>query len=356
MRPAFQAGKENIMNRNLLVGCLVVIVFAFACNMPAGLLPVPADLAPAPGLQTPTVSVPEAAGSTATAAVPASPTATLTQTPTQAPTSTATNTPIPCNVVEFVADVTIPDNTAVGLNNDFMKVWKLRNAGSCSWTADYKIVFDSGDQMGAPASGQFTNETIDPGETVDIHAILTAPSQPGTYTGYWKLQEPGGATFGLSSGPFWVRINAVAVAIQQNQWPLVRQGDTGPVVRAVQYLLLAHGENLQVDGIFGPITKARVQSFQHDHGLHVDGIVGPETWPQLIIQVNQGDHGPAVRAVQVILKQKIGVGLDVDGIFGPQTRAAVMSFQNYWGLAKDGIVGPNTWRQLVDPEVGLYDQ
>ena len=36
-----------------------------------------------------------------------------------------------------------------------------------------------------------------------------------------------------------------------------------------------------------------------------------------------------------------------DGIFGSQTKAAVMSFQHDNGLEEDGIIGPETWRVLV---------
>jgi hypothetical protein len=53
------------------------------------------------------------------------------------------------------------------------------------------------------------------------------------------------------------------------------------------------------------------------------------------------DKGEAVRAVQ----QRLG-GLDVDGYFGPSTRAAVRAFQREHGLEVDGLVGPNTWSAL----------
>ncbi|WP_344870154.1 peptidoglycan-binding domain-containing protein, partial [Deinococcus aetherius] len=41
------------------------------------------------------------------------------------------------------------------------------------------------------------------------------------------------------------------------------------------------------------------------------------------------------------------LGVTADGQFGPQTKSAVVSFQQSRGLTADGIVGPNTWRELV---------
>ncbi len=49
-----------------------------------------------------------------------------------------------------------------------------------------------------------------------------------------------------------------------------------------------------------------------------------------------GSRGPAVKKVQ----QRLGIA--VDGIFGPQTRAAVRAFQKRNHLLVDGIVGPQT--------------
>jgi len=37
----------------------------------------------------------------------------------------------------------------------------------------------------------------------------------------------------------------------------------------------------------------------------------------------------------------------VDGIFGTNTRAAVVAFQNLFGLTADGIIGPITWDAIV---------
>src|SRR5687768_11932989 len=53
-----------------------------------------------------------------------------------------------------------------------------------------------------------------------------------------------------------------------------------------------------------------------------------------------------VRPLQQLLRAR-GHAVAVDGIFGPNTEAAVKTFQAAKGLAADGIVGPQTWPRLV---------
>ena len=43
----------------------------------------------------------------------------------------------------------------------------------------------------------------------------------------------------------------------------------------------------------------------------------------------------------------------LDGIFGTQTRNAVINYQRSRGLTVDGIVGCNTWRSLQNEVVGM---
>jgi hypothetical protein len=137
-------------------------------------------------------------------------------TPTPAPPTVppASVTPSkPCNAAQFVSDVNYPDNTAVTLEEDFTKTWRLKNVGTCTWTSGYKVVFDSGDRMDAPSSQSFTSGSIDPGETVDISVDLTAPDDSGTYQGNFRLKEPGGVLFGIgpsATGVFWVKVKAVS--------------------------------------------------------------------------------------------------------------------------------------------------
>jgi peptidoglycan hydrolase-like protein with peptidoglycan-binding domain len=42
----------------------------------------------------------------------------------------------------------------------------------------------------------------------------------------------------------------------------------------------------------------------------------------------------------------------LDGVFGTQTRNAVLQYQRNVGLAADGIIGCNTWRSLQERVVG----
>lgn len=139
-------------------------------------------------------------------------------------------------------------------------------------------------------------------------------------------------------------------------WPQQQQGSTGEDVKTVQYLVTAHGHSTGVDGVFGPQTKAAVEGFQSSRGLAADGIVGPQTWSQLIIQVQQGSTGDAVRAVQSQIHGRGDGGhIAIDGSFGPDTNDAVRAFQSLLGLSVDGIVGPQTWIHLVNGYLSAPD-
>ena len=64
--------------------------------------------------------------------------------------------------------------------------------------------------------------------------------------------------------------------------PTIMEGATGATVRWAQTLLRRTLSFNETEGIFGPVTKAAVEQFQHDNSITVDGIVGPVTWGKLL--------------------------------------------------------------------------
>ncbi len=105
-------------------------------------------------------------------------------------------------------DVTIPDDTKLRPGEQFTKVWRLQNVGSCPWTSDYNLVWFSGEQLGASLSIPLSGNTA-PGESADLSVEMKAPATEGTYQSWWKLRNPAGELFGIgpnSDSSFWVRI------------------------------------------------------------------------------------------------------------------------------------------------------
>jgi peptidoglycan hydrolase-like protein with peptidoglycan-binding domain len=130
-------------------------------------------------------------------------------------------------------------------------------------------------------------------------------------------------------------------------WTTLRPGDQGERVRALQYLLRAHGDTLTPDASFGAITATAVRNFQASTHADSDGVAGPQTWNQLALQLTRGASGEAVKAVQNQLNANgIPVGV-VDGQFGPATESGVRTFQSRSGLPGDGIVDPRTLARLT---------
>ncbi len=77
-----------------------------------------------------------------------------------------------------------------------------------------------------------------------------------------------------------------------------------------------------------------------------------------MIWVKRGSVGREVVDVQTRLLRlgyELGV-TGVDGIFGPETERAVILFQRKRGREDDGIVGPETWGEMVDASYRLGDR
>ena len=74
-----------------------------------------------------------------------------------------------------------------------------------------------------------------------------------------------------------------------NTMPLVKDGSSGYAVSQLQQMLnkvsYRNQKKLDVDGSFGPATKAQVIFYQMDRGLDPDGEVGPKTWGRLFEDV-----------------------------------------------------------------------
>ncbi|MDR3344684.1 MAG: peptidoglycan-binding protein [Oscillospiraceae bacterium] len=164
---------------------------------------------------------------------------------------------------------------------------------------------------------------------------------------------------------------------------VLREGDTGQEVQVIQYYLDFISEfNLNippvnVDGIYGPRTRAAVLAFQAQYGLAQDGIVGHGTWNRMqtaysvILNslpaeyltysslyypgyfITLGASGKVVEQIQTYLTAIANVyksvpAVSIDGSFGARTQAAVKAVQSISGLEQTGSVGPLTWNAIIN--------
>ena len=172
----------------------------------------------------------------------------------------------------------------------------------------------------------------------------------------------------------------------------LRRGTTGPSVVTVQASLNRIAQSYPaipkipvVDGIFGSRTEAAVRKFQEIFNLTPDGIVGPATWYALVRiyvavtrlaelrsqgqrfyanswattdPIELGDTGVKVEHLQYMLSVLSAYipeipPVNIDGIFGNATRAAVIAAQRRFGLPQTGIVDFLTWDEIYDQFSGI---
>ncbi len=138
-------------------------------------------------------------------------------------------------------------------------------------------------------------------------------------------------------------------------------------------------------GYFEQTTQNAVRQFQQIFNLESDGVVGKDTWYKIKRIYNgikglselysegitiseaerkyervlkKGSRGPSVKILQYYLCFLSYFNLKlpyvaVDGIFGDETRDAVLAFQSLYGLDVDGIVGIDTWDMIQNAYAGV---
>ncbi len=113
-----------------------------------------------------------------------------------APTSTSAASSIAngCNNSSYVSDVTIPDGTVMTPGQTFTKTWAIQNNGTCAWSTSYKLAFGLGDLMSGSATA--ITSPVQPNSQTQVSVNLVAPTNPGTYTGNWRMQDDKGQFFG----------------------------------------------------------------------------------------------------------------------------------------------------------------
>ena len=186
--------------------------------------------------------------------------------------------------------------------------------------------------------------------------------------------------------------NAPVQGITSSYPGVLRRGYSGPSVVILQVMLNRISQNYPaipkislVDGIFGAQTEAAVIRFQEIFNLTPDGVVGRSTWNALVRYyvavtslaelrsqgqqfysinwansnpIQQGDRGVKVEHLQYMLQvlssyiQEIPP-VTIDGVFGPNTRDAVLAAQRRFGLPQTGVVDFDTWEAIYDQFSGI---
>jgi Ig-like domain from next to BRCA1 gene len=104
--------------------------------------------------------------------------------------------PVHCvSNASLVADVALASGGRLKPGTGFVKIWRVRNTGTCVWEAHATVVADGGDRMSSASRIELPSRVL-PGEDIDFAIQLRAPTTIGQQVGYWRLKDSAGEKFG----------------------------------------------------------------------------------------------------------------------------------------------------------------
>jgi len=167
------------------------------------------------------------------------------------------------------------------------------------------------------------------------------PGSADAFTGFWARDvERLGVRISLEQAA-----RTPGAAILRNPQP----GAVGHIV-----ISDGRGGTVEAHSTKAGVIASTISGRRWDAGILIPGIEYSEGAdqdienPKVVIYRLTQPHmkGPAVREIQRKLKEKKFMAGRIDGDFGPNTHAAVVSFQASRGFLVDGEVGPTTARAL----------
>jgi len=129
---------------------------------------------------------------------------------------------------EFVRDLTLPHRSEVAPSRTLIKTWQVKNTGDAPWPEGTKLCFLRGDRQ-LSAEEEFNVPPAQPGETVEMSAVVNTGPMPGRTTAYFRLADKNRDMFGPR---VWVDLMVVGAA-QVSSQPSAPPAPAAPAAMAV---------------------------------------------------------------------------------------------------------------------------
>lgn len=226
-------------------------------------------------------------------------------TPTPAPTSTPAPPAVCLDGLALVQHLTQEGDMSPG--QAFTKGWQVKNTGTCTWDAGYRLVFVSGHKMGGEPVA--VAREVQPGETYDLQINLVAPLNPGSYQGVWQMENGQGQAFGerlrvsikvvgsptVTPAPTQTPVAGITFTVDRNQ---IKAGECvnfyWKVDNVKEVYFYREGQPWQDNGVIGEDTRRECPPATTTYNLRVVLRDNSVEVRQITIYVEQAPDAPQV--------------------------------------------------------------